>query len=173
MKLIYYIIYIVLVLAVCIVSYEAVYITYPRPYIEEIRTVSEKTNIKTNLIYAVVKAESGFDKDAISARDAVGLMQLTTKTAKDMAIINKLDYNESDLYDPEKNLLLGSYYLKWLLGRYDNEIKAALAAYNAGPGRVDEWLSSSGVQIDYPETKIFVSRVLDYYRIYNRIYRKD
>lgn len=163
--------YIILALSVCVLSVYGVYASYPRYYADEVEMVSEITSVRSNLIYAVVKAESGFNKNALSGKDAVGLMQLTEETALDMAKNNNIDYNRVNLFEPELNILLGSYYLKWLLGKYDNNIRNALAAYNAGPGRVDTWLKERNDKLNYyPETKVFVSRVLDYFKRYNRLY---
>lgn len=113
---------------------------YPRTYEEEIKVYQEKYQVEANLIFAVIKAESNFDKDAISHKNAIGLMQLMEETAKDVARKNNinldLDNVVEDLCRVDKNIEIGTCYLATLLQRYGNK-EVALAAYNAGIGTVD------------------------------------
>lgn len=118
---------------------------------EIIRQASERFGIKTSLIKAVIHAESGFDEYATSKKGAQGLMQLMPKTQEDMDVENP--------YKPVENIFGGTQYLSNLLGRYNNDIRLALAAYNAGPENVDKY---NGVP-PFPETKNFIEKVL-YYR---------
>ncbi|OEC39389.1 hypothetical protein A7D27_18775 [Pseudomonas sp. 1D4] len=98
-----------------------------------------------SLVSSVVRHESAGDARAVSAKGALGLMQLMPGTARDMAQALGLPFDLQRLLDdPDYNLRLGSAYLEQLLERYDQQPALALAAYNAGPGRVDEWLSSVG-----------------------------
>lgn len=115
-------------------------IMYPRTYEEEIKIYQEKYQVEANLIFAVIKAESNFNKDAISHKNAIGLMQLMEETAKDVARKNSialdLDNVAEDLCRVDKNIEIGTCYLATLLQRYENK-EVALAAYNAGIGTVD------------------------------------
>lgn len=128
---------------------------------------SSKYKIETAIIRAVITAESNWNPGAVSNRGAIGLMQLMPSTAKDMQVINP--------FDPEENIEGGTRYLRHLLNRFNGDIELALAAYNAGPARVEK---SGGVP-SIPETKQFVKKVLSIYkgksgkkrvRIYKLIY---
>ena len=113
---------------------------YPKEYQEIISICHEKYKVEENLIFAVIKAESNFDEDAISNRSAIGLMQLMEETAKDVARKNaiELDFEKAkeELRAPNKNIEIGTCYLASLLQKYGNK-EVALAAYNAGIGTVD------------------------------------
>jgi hypothetical protein len=104
------------------------------------------------LIHSVIAAESAYDPNAVSSKGAVGLMQLMPGTAQDLAV--------SDRNDPSQNVRGGTTYLRQLLERYresPDSLVRALAAYNAGPGRVDDY---DGLP-PFNETRSFVRRVLD------------
>ncbi len=103
------------------------------------------------LVHSVIEAESNYDADAVSPKGAVGLMQLMPETAKDLAV--------TDRRDPGQNVRGGASYLKQLLNRYAGSrdgLLRALAAYNAGPGKVDRY---DGLP-PYDETRLFVRRVI-------------
>ena len=106
------------------------------------------------LVYAVVRAESGFDAQAVSAKGASGLMQLMPETAVEVGV--------KDLFHPRKNLEGGAAYLRGLLERYDGDVKLALAAYNAGPGAVDHY---RGVP-PFEETQTYLKRVFRFRQEY-------
>ncbi len=107
------------------------------------------------LIHAVISAESGYNPLARSAKGAKGLMQLMPDTAKRYGVDNPLD--------PKQNILGGAAYLSDLLKLFGNDLSLALAAYNAGEGRVMEY----GYKIPpYRETKQYVPKVLSYYKKY-------
>lgn len=98
-----------------------------------------------SLVDSVIGQESGGDALAVSPKGARGLMQLMPDTAREVAAELGLPYDEGRLTsDPAYNKALGSAYLGKMLDRYDGEHVLALAAYNAGPGKVDEWLKSNG-----------------------------
>jgi soluble lytic murein transglycosylase len=97
------------------------------------------------LVDCVIERESAGRVDAVSPKGARGLMQLMPETAREMAAELGLDFSEERLTsDPSYNKQLGTAYLSKMLDRYDGEHALALAAYNAGPGRVDEWLHRNG-----------------------------
>jgi soluble lytic murein transglycosylase len=110
--------------------------------------------VEPSLIKAVIKAESDFDHRALSEKGAQGLMQLMPETAGDMKV--------EDPFNPEENIFGGSRYLSLMLERFGNDKRLALAAYNAGPERVEEF---KGVP-PFQETRSFVERVLYYYQQY-------
>jgi len=98
--------------------------------------------------------ESGFNSNAVSKRGAVGLMQLMPATASRFGVF--------DLYDPRQNVRAGAQYLKFLIDRFGQDVKLALAAYNAGEEAVDR---SGGRIPPYAETQAYVPKVLAVYRI--------
>jgi len=130
----------------------------PSAYIKEFGSIidqaAERFLVDPSLIKAVIKAESDFDKKAISKKGAQGLMQLMPTTADAMEV--------ADPFNPEENIFGGTRYLSRLLERFRDDKRLALAAYNAGPEKV---ASYNGVP-PFPETRAFVKKVLSYYKEY-------
>jgi hypothetical protein len=118
-----------------------------------VSAAGDKHLLDTDLINSVIKAESSFNPRAVSPKGARGLMQLMPKTASSLGVPNS--------FDPEANVDGGTRYLRWLLERYNFDLVKALAAYNAGPERVDRY---GGVP-PYYETKAYVARII---RDFNR-----
>jgi soluble lytic murein transglycosylase-like protein len=125
------------------------------PPVEDVETVIERLGAELDLpaalIHSVVAAESAYNPSAVSPKGAVGLMQLMPDTARELQV--------TDALDPVQNLRGGTAYLKQLLDRYDgqrDQLVRALAAYNAGPGKVDRY----GGLPPYSETRLFVGRVI-------------
>ncbi|MCP4481782.1 MAG: lytic transglycosylase domain-containing protein [bacterium] len=122
------------------------------------------------LIYAVIFEESRFNKNAISSKGAVGLMQIMPQTAKEIA--SKLKINKYLLKDPYFNIKFGTYYLNQLLKKYNYDLVLALTAYNAGQTVVDEWLKTKGyllvTEIPYPETKKYVANILRNFQLLSK-----
>lgn len=153
---------------------------FPLAFSDIVDNVSKKMGGKTALdpylIYAVARQESHFSHDAKSRAGALGLMQLLPSTARATARRAGVRYRRSwDLLSPSTNIALGSFYLKTLLNRFDNNRFLAAAAYNAGPTRVARWLEETGSSlpydvwietIPYSETRRYVQNVLAYTVIY-------
>lgn len=120
-------------------------------------TIIEKaalSAVEANLLRAVIVVESGFNSRAVSKRGAVGLMQLMPATATRFGVSNP--------YDPKQNVHAGARYLKFLMDRFGQDVRLALAAYNAGEEAVDR----NGGQIPpFAETMAYVPRVLKIYRM--------
>ncbi len=153
---------------------------YPIKYKEYVEKYSRKYDLDKYLVYSVIRTESKFDQYAVSNAGAYGLMQLQTETAGDCAAKLKMKVSlPDDLYDPDINIHLGTYYLSWLLKRYDGNIDLAIAAYNGGIGNVDSWLDdnrysdgSGGLKnIPFGETAKYVTGVSDSYEKYKDIYK--
>jgi soluble lytic murein transglycosylase-like protein len=112
-------------------------LAYPLAFFREIATVGSEKRLSLLLLYALVREESYFDAGIKSSAGAVGLAQLMPATARDLAARLRLPL--TDLTDPAFNLLLGGQYLRWLMDRFSDNGFFALAAYNAGQGRVAGW----------------------------------
>lgn len=123
-------------------------------YKETIRETSENTGVRPELIKAVIRVESGFNRGAVSPRGARGLMQLMPVHAR--------EHNIDDPFDPKENILAGTRYLAQLIKRYDGNLNLSLAAYNAGPAAVDHY---QGIP-PYKETRQYVQKVLLHYQKY-------
>jgi len=123
-------------------------------YQQIIRTYAAKYGVEEALIYSVVKQESCFNEKAKSRVGAMGLMQLMPATAADLKV--------KDPWNPEQNIHGGVKYLSWMLKRFKGNKQFALAAYNAGPGRVDQY---GGIP-PFRETRNYVKRIMaDYGRM--------
>lgn len=148
-------------------------IAYRRPY----RAAVVESGVKPSLVYAVIKAESGFHEDAVSRAGAVGLMQLKPATAQFICEREGLEFDAERLKEGEYNIKLGCLYLRYLFEKFSFEV--ALAAYNAGEGTVRQWLndstySSDGItleRIPYSETAGYVKKVLHFKKMYEILYR--
>ena len=116
-----------------------------------IESASQRFTIDPDLIRAVIKAESNFNHRAVSPKGALGLMQLMPATAQEMAVTNP--------FDPEENIHAGVRYLGELLQLLNRDLPMALAAYNAGPGRVFGRNEIPPIE----ETRNYVKRVMMYY----------
>ncbi len=132
---------------------------YIKDYSEIIEKAAKRYSIEPALIKAIIKAESNFDRTAVSCDGAKGLMQLMPSTAKQM--------NVSDPLDPEENIFGGVRYLRILLNEF-KDIYLAIAAYNAGPSAVRYY---HGVP-PFPETRRFLKMVLKFYREYKSRHRR-
>ena len=142
---------------------------YPLRYEQIVVGHAENYRLEPQLLAAVIYQESKFDADAVSRSGAVGLMQLLPATAQGIADrTGGSGWHERDLLDPELNVRYGSWYLRHLLDKYDDE-RTALAAYNAGQHNVDRWLAS-GSGIRFSETRAYVERVEDLKQTYRDVW---
>ena len=156
-------------------------IFFPRQYGDLISAYSKKQEVDPGLVLALIREESFFRSDARSRANAYGLMQLLHGTAREIANGSDLKVKARDLYDPEINIRLGLQYLKTLLDRYDGRLYLALAAYNAGPHRVDRWLldfPDAGEEefiemIPFSETRNYVKNILRNYFFYRYYYSTE
>jgi soluble lytic murein transglycosylase len=143
---------------------------YPLEYEHIVLGHAENYDLDPALIAAVIYRESRFDPDAVSESGAVGLMQLLPDTAEGIAeLTGGSAFRVDDLYEPEVNVRYGSFYLRRLLTKYDGDVELALAAYHAGQGNVDEWLSEGG-RIEFAETREYVADVLELEERYRKAY---
>ncbi len=150
-------------------------LTLPLQHEDIIRQQAKEKGVDAALIAAVIDTESKFS-DAESSAGARGLMQITPEAAK---FIEKQSggttFNLEDLSNPEINIRYGTFLLKELLERYEGDVVAALAAYNAGPGNADKW-GGAGLSVDeipYPETRAYVEDVLERQKQYREKYASE
>lgn len=149
---------------------------YPRWYYSEIEKEAVKNKIDPLLVISLVRQESAFNQNAISRVGARGLMQLMPTTARHLV----RGLNKKHLLDPKKNIKAGTLYFAQLLKRYNGDAGLALAAYNAGYGAVDKWVSRYKVNdallfvdlIPYRETREYVASILRNYYWYQTLENK-
>jgi soluble lytic murein transglycosylase-like protein len=124
-----------------------------QPYAELVSAAATANELPEALLHAVIKTESSYNARATSPKGARGLMQLMPNIAREMGVTNA--------YDPKANIQGGARYLKRLMTMFDNDIRLAVAAYNAGPQAV---LSRGNVVPPFAETQRYVPSVLNQYR---------
>lgn len=176
---------ILLIFIIFIIAYKEkiLKIIYPKTYSEIVTTYAEKYGVDSNLIFAVIKAESNFEENAVSNKSAIGLMQIVENTALDVARKNNIEIKQEnikeELLNVDNNINIGTKYLETLLKKYNN-LEVALAAYNAGIGTVDNWINKGIInkdgsdieKIPYKETNNYVRKILRDYKIYKEIYKE-
>lgn len=178
MKLIKSIFATLLTVVVLIGAVVLTYKLFPLNYLSIIRQVSEEMDVDKYLIASLIKAESNFNPEAVSSAGAMGVMQLTDETAQFCAEKLGMTLNEGDIYKPEVNIRLGVYYLKRMLELFNGDEDLAVAAYNAGEGRVKEWLKDPTLSADgeslntipYEETRRHVEKIATYKKVYKLLY---
>jgi soluble lytic murein transglycosylase-like protein len=122
------------------------------PYADLIAASAREHGVAPELVASVIAIESNFNPNAVSWRSARGLMQLMPETAARLGVTH--------VFDPRENIEAGTRYLKELLVRYNGDLALTLAAYNAGPDRVEQYRSIP----PYPETRAYVRRVTEKFR---------
>lgn len=125
-------------------------------YDDIIKKAQKRYGVEFSLIKAVIKAESGFDPNAVSKKGAKGLMQIMPDNLKTLFI--------KDPFNPSQNIMGGTFYLQKMLQRYDYKLPLALAAYNAGPMMVDKYNQIP----PYRETQNYVKKVIKLYNWYKK-----
>lgn len=170
---------IVLVIIIIAINYKNILkISYKTSYNNYVEKYSEEYKIDPLLIYAIIKAESNFNSDAISSKGACGLMQLMDNTAKEVAENNVMEYESGvTLYNAEKNIQIGVAYFAGLLKEFENT-NVALVAYNAGSGNVNNWIKNGIIKSDgsdienvpFKETNMYIRKINRDYKVYKMIY---
>ena len=149
---------------------------FPLAYWDVLQTHAQAQGLDPYLVLALIRQESLFDPQAVSRARAYGLMQLLPSTAT--KLLQPLPGAELRLADPDRNIALGTRYLRQLLSRYEDNLILGLAGYNAGPDAVEKWRSRFPhaeadefvEHISYRETRNYVKKVLRNYRTYRRLY---
>ncbi len=152
---------------------------YPLEYRDIVEKYSEQYDLDPYLVLAVINVESRFRHDAVSPKNARGLMQITGKTGEWIAgKLQIADYSEEKLFDPQTNIMIGCWYLSTLYREF-GDLDLMLAAYNAGSGNVSQWLKNSkysvnGKSLDkipFRETEQYLVKVKKNLDIYKRLYK--
>lgn len=165
------------IIVLTIISTSIFFLSFKTDYLDVVKIYANQFNVDTALIMSVIKAESKFNKNAISSANAVGLMQVRLETANYM--LSKLGegkISQTQLFNPQTNIKIGVKYLQYLLNRFNN-LQVSICAYNAGETIVSSWLkdkkySEDGIvlkQIPYSETSNYLKKVMINYQIYKKI----
>lgn len=153
---------------------------YPDEYSFYIHKYSKEYHLDEYLVKGVISVESNFNSQAVSKKNAKGLMQITEETAKWCIETFDIDATLETYTQPEENIEIGCAYLHYLFERFDGDKTNTLASYNAGMGNVEKWLkdekySSDGINLDeipFPETKSYVEKVNKREKIYRDLYEE-
>lgn len=169
----------IILAALTVTGFGLLYKQFPLKYQSIVDECAQKYGFDKYYIYALIKAESNFEPDAVSHKDAFGLMQLTADTAGWCAQEMGDAALSQNILDPTANISMGCWYLAYLEEEFGNP-DTALAAYNAGLGNVNKWLSeaehsSDSVTLDsipFPETEKYVKKVRLFEKVYMFLYDK-
>lgn len=156
--------------------------TYTLEYYDTVIAACEQYDVSPSLVYAVIRTESKFDPNAVSSADARGLMQLTA-VALEWIRLRSDEFDDvtlDQLFDPATNIRCGVYFISLLQEQFSDE-QTVVAAYNAGLGKVRDWLGDSTYSDDgktlhtipYAETRSYVKRVASSKAIYQEYYQLD
>jgi soluble lytic murein transglycosylase len=152
---------------------------FPKAYWSDLKRYSAANGLDPYLVASLIRQESEFNPSAVSRANAVGLMQLLPKTGKLVARqVNLKRYNASQLYTPAVNMQLGTRYFKGMVDKFGGSFEYALAAYNAGSDRVDDWLSQGKYRdpqefvesIPFTETREYVQAIMRNASVYKQLY---
>ena len=180
----FFIIIILIFIGILVLNSENIQkMNYPMKYKTQVLKFSSESKTDPFLIFAIIKAESGFDKNATSPKNARGLMQLMEATAKEIAKkIGLENFNEQDLYNPEINIQLGCWHVNQLTRKFGEEnIDLIIAAYNGGAGNIQKWLKNNEYSKDgksletipFKETSNFLKKVKRFYLKYKKLYENE
>ncbi|HET8887747.1 MAG TPA: transglycosylase SLT domain-containing protein [Candidatus Angelobacter sp.] len=154
---------------------------FPRPFWEELKRDSAANRLEPNLVASLIRQESEFNPSAVSPANAMGLMQLLPSVGKGLAKEMKIrHFSPDDLLVADTNLRMGTRYFKHMVDHYDGHVEYALAAYNAGEDRVDDWRKNGNFadveefveSIPFTETREYVQAIMRNAVIYKLLYSK-
>ena len=152
---------------------------FPRPYWADLKRFSVANGLDPYLVASLIRQESEFNPLAVSRANAVGLMQLLPKTGK--VVAHQVDlkrYNSTELFSPAVNLQLGTRYFRGMVDKFGGSFEHALAAYNAGSDRVEEWMGEGPYRdspefvesIPFTETREYVQAIMRNASVYKQLY---
>ena len=162
---------------------------FPKDFIKQVKKSSSEFEMDKDLVFSVIRQESGFTVDAVSPSNAMGLMQLIPLTGRETARWLKVKgFRKRDLFKPGLNVRFGSHFLRRMIRKYKGVVPLALASYNVGPGNLDRWLNQRqdlkewdkfGKQtiddlwvdeLPWAETSFYVKAILRNYLLYKIIF---
>ena len=152
---------------------------YPLVYNEIIEEYCDLYDVDKYLVHSIIRTESFFNEKAVSKKGAIGLMQIMPDTGAWVAEKLELkNFTSEDLFDSEKNIMIGVWYISYLSDKFNGNFNNTIAAYNAGPTNVSKWLNESDLSTDgenlidipFEETKKYKDKVSNAYDMYIRIY---
>jgi soluble lytic murein transglycosylase len=153
----------------------------PTPYAQSVLAAAQEQQLDPLVLYALIRQESRFAPQIVSAAGAYGLAQVMPDTARGIAErLQITDFRAADLGRPALNIRFGAFYLGTQLRQLDDNTYAALSAYNGGPANALRWLQAPGGNdpdrfvegIDYGETRTYVKIVYANYAAYQRLYQQ-
>lgn len=159
----------------------------PKDHLSEVEAEAKKYGLNPILVWSLMRQESAFNNRAVSSSRAMGLMQMIPGTAREIADrlkIGPLEY-PSDMFVPERNIQMGTWYLSEMLKKFQNSVPMALAAYNAGPHRIQKFWQKRGVQgpeaqdelwvdeLPWQETSLYVKAILRNALLYKLIDQRE
>lgn len=158
---------------------EVAKVLYPLSFFPTIQEVARMYNIDVFLMLALVREESYFNPNAVSVSNAMGLAQIIPPTGREIA--RQLGVKRYNLFHPTTNLKFGAFYIAQCLKEFNGNVQCALAAYNAGPHRVREWIKEIDTSrmdewvewIPFKQTRNYVKKVMRSYYVYKMLYKKD
>ena len=161
-----------LFLVVCVIFFVAFLyfelFLFPIKFKTFVEATSKRYGLDDALVYAIIKDESDFDKNAKSSAGALGLMQIIPTTAKWIAEKKGDDFKDENLFDEKTNIEYGCFYLRYLFDKF-GEVDIVICAYNAGETKVRDWIENEKLieeKIEYEETRGYLGKVRRNYRIY-------
>jgi soluble lytic murein transglycosylase len=152
---------------------------FPRPWWDDVKKYSAENNLDPFLVASLMRQESEFNPSAISRANAFGLMQILPSVGRNLARSENLRaFSTEQLLVPSTNMRLGTKYFKELLNHFDGHVEYALAAYNAGQNRVEDWLNNGHFRdvpefvesIPFTETREYVQAIMRNASVYRRLY---
>ncbi len=174
---------IILIFLTLVISFPKwISIFYPEPHRDIVFSSAYDNHVDPYLVFAIIRAESKFQSNAESPVGAKGLMQIMPETAQWIAVQQGIEnFDTAELHQPEVNIQFGCWYLANLSQEFDDNLPLVIAAYNAGRGKVGEWIQSgewdgsleSTEDIPFAETRQYVENVLQNYEAYQAIYTRN
>lgn len=171
---------VIITIAICLLYFYAKTFIYKTTYIEYIEENVNDEGIDPYLVLSIIRVESGFNPNAISSKEAKGLMQVRDSTYSDVGNLFPPSDQGIDLYNPETNIKIGIAYFKKLIRKYNGNYYIALLAYNGGMGNVDNWIRQGIVpkdletsvvpEVPFKETRNYLEKVISTYNIYKFLY---
>ena len=150
---------------------------WPIAYPSAVKTHAGVYGVAPDLVYAFMRKESAFDVDAVSPAHAIGLMQLLPRTARRVMERTHGEHRAPNLFDPDVNIALGTWYVSALQARFGGQLPLVAAAYNAGPEAVVGWLRGGEVETDrfveripFRETRGYVKRMVETQTVYRWVH---